>query len=205
MGFCGAHSVLLCWLGDGRKGGEVAFIANIAHAHSMASRSSASKSPPSVPTHARAATSAAERQAAARLSELLLQNIPGPLRVTVGSEAGESVDLSPSLLNVLEVAASIVATGADVTVLARNEEFTSQQAADFLNISRQYMVRLLERGDIASTKVGTHRRIRVADLANYRRRRDEGRAAALADMADQAQVAGGYDEPAAFGPRRRAK
>ena len=95
-------------------------------------------------------------------------------------------------------------TGADVTVLARNEELTSQQAADFLNVSRQYMVRLLERGDIASTKVGTHRRVRAEDLAHYRHRRDEGRAAALADMADQAQAAGGYDEPAAFGPRRKA-
>lgn len=104
----------------------------------------------------------------------------------------------------LETAASLVATGADVAVLARTEELTSQQAADFLNVSRQYMVRLLEGGDIASTRVGTHRRIRSDDLAQHRHRRDEGRAAALADMADQAQAAGGYDKLAAFGPRRRA-
>jgi len=102
----------------------------------------------------------------------------------------------------LEAAANMVATGADVTVLPSNEELTSQQAADFLNVSRQYLVRLLERGDIVSTKVGTHRRIRADDLAQYRLRRDEGRAKALAEMADQAQAAGGYDAPAAFGPRR---
>jgi len=42
------------------------------------------------------------------------------------------------------------------------------------------------------------------DVANYRRRRDEGRAAALADMTDQSRAMGGYDEPATFGPRRMA-
>jgi excisionase family DNA binding protein len=168
----------------------------------MASRSTASKSIPRGAAPAVVVTSTAEREAAARLSALLLQTSHRPLRVTVGSEVGESIDLSPSLLNVLETAANMVAIGADVTVLARNEELTSQQAADFLNMSRQYMVRLLERGDIASTKVGTHRRIRAEDLANYRQRRDKGRATALADMADQAQLAGGYDAPANFGPRR---
>ena len=94
------------------------------------------------------------------------------------------------------------AHGAGVAVLARTEVLTSQQAADLLNVSRQYMVRLLERGEIASTKVGSHRRVRAEDLAIYRRRRDSGRAGALADMADQAQAFGGYDGPAVFGPRR---
>ena len=189
--------------GGWEEGGEVAFIANIAHTASMASRQSVNKTLPSAPAHSVVAPSAAERQTAARLSAFLSQQSQGRLRVTVESDAGEAIDLSPSLVGVLEMAASLVATGADVTVLARNEELTSQQAADFLNVSRQYMVRLLERGDIASTRVGTHRRVRAEDVANYRRHRDKGRAAALAAMVDQAQAAGGYDEPAAFGPRRR--
>jgi excisionase family DNA binding protein len=143
-----------------------------------------------------------DRQAAARLSALLLGQGKGGAQVTVTNDAGDSVTLTPSLLDVLGAAADIAATGAGVTVLAREDELTSQQAADLLNVSRQYMVRLLERGDIASTKVGTHRRVRAADLAVYRRRRDEGREAALAEMADQAQAIGGYDAPATFGPRR---
>jgi excisionase family DNA binding protein len=149
-------------------------------------------------------TTAAERQMAADLSALLRRKSQARLHVTVKIGSGESVDLSPSLVSVLEAAAEMVATGAEVTVLARNEELTSQQAADFLNVSRQYMVRLLDRGDIASTKAGTHRRVRAEDVASYRRRRDEGRATALVAMADQAQAAGGYDEPVAFGPPRHA-
>jgi len=133
----------------------------------------------------------------------LLRQGGGRIRLTVRSETGESVELLPSLANVLETAAGMVAGGSGVAVLARNEELTSQQAADLLNVSRQYLVRLLERGDIASTKVGTHRRVRAEDLAIYRQRRDEGRNAALADMADQAQRSGGYDMAAKFGPRRR--
>jgi excisionase family DNA binding protein len=95
------------------------------------------------------------------------------------------------------------AAGDSVTVLARDEDLTSQQAADLLNVSRQYMVRLLERGDNPSTKVGTHRRVRAYDLAADRRCRDEQRDVSLADMADQAQALGGYDQPATFGPPRR--
>jgi excisionase family DNA binding protein len=164
----------------------------------MPSRQSASKSlsdasrPPEIE----------DRQTAARLSAFLLHQGVGRARFAVSTDSGESVDLSPSLLKVLETAAGMVATGAGVAVLARDEELTSQKAADLLNVSRQYMVRLLERGDIASTKVGTHRRVRAGDLAAYRRRRDEGRATALSAMADQAQATGGYDQPATFGPRR---
>ena len=96
----------------------------------------------------------------------------------------------------------MVADGSDITILGRDAELTSQQVADALNLSRQYVVRLLERGDIPSTKVGTHRRVRAADVALYRERRDKGRRAALAAITDQAELDGGYDTEATFGPRR---
>jgi excisionase family DNA binding protein len=171
----------------------------------MPNRRSAHKSlsSPFRPHDAVATTTAADRQAASRLSALLVGRGSGPVRFTLSNEAGESVDLSSPLLDVLQAAAGMVASGAGVALLAREEELTSQQAADVLNVSRQYMVRLLERGDLPSTKVGAHRRVRAGDLATYRERRDEGRRAALAAMADQAQASGGYDAPATPGPRRR--
>jgi excisionase family DNA binding protein len=137
------------------------------------------------------------------MSALLVGRGGDRVRFTLSSDAGDSVDLSPPLLNMLETAASMVASGTGVALLASDQELTSQQAADALNVSRQYMVRLLERGDLPSTKVGTHRRVRTEDLVAYRERRDVGRRAALATMADQAQANGGYDAPATPGPRRR--
>jgi excisionase family DNA binding protein len=103
---------------------------------------------------------------------------------------------------VLEKAAGMLAIGVEVSLLAADTALSSQQAADMLDVSRQYMVRLLDRGDLPSTKIGTHRRVKASDLAAYRQRRDEGRLAALDELASQAQASGGYDAPAQFGPRR---
>jgi excisionase family DNA binding protein len=142
----------------------------------------------------------ADRAVAARLSELLARRRSQGVSVT--SSDGQSVDLPPSLVAVLETAAGMLASGVEVSLLATDTVLSSQQAADILNVSRQYMVRLLDRGDLPSTKIGTHRRVKAADLAAYRQGRDEGRRAFLDELAAQAQASGGYDEPAQFGPRR---
>ena len=56
-----------------------------------------------------------------------------------------------------------------------------------LNVSRPHLVKLLEEGAIPFSKVGTHRRISLANLMDYKRQRDEEGAAALQELADQAQ------------------
>jgi len=144
-----------------------------------------------------------DRRTAARVSALLRRGLDARARISVSSEVGGQTDLPLALMRVLESAAAMVAAGTHVAVMPRDADLTSQQGADLLNVSRQYLVRLLDRGDIPSTKVGAHRRVRAADLALYRERRDAGRAAALAAMADQAQADGAYDAPAAFGPTRK--
>jgi len=116
---------------------------------------------------------------------------------------GAAVDLTPSMITVLEAAAGMVAGGAGVAVLATDGDLSSQQAADVLGVSRQYMVRLLDRGDIPSFKVGSHRRVNAEDLAAYRASRDRERRSALATLTSDAQAAGGYDAPVKFGPRRQ--
>jgi excisionase family DNA binding protein len=81
-----------------------------------------------------------------------------------------------------------LANGKAVTVLPIHAELTTQEAADLLNVSRPYVVQLVDQGKLACHKVGTHRRIPVTELVRYKQEDDERRKKALADMvaADQA-------------------
>jgi excisionase family DNA binding protein len=70
---------------------------------------------------------------------------------------------------------------------------TAYEAAALLNVSRPFLIRLLDEGIIPSTKIGTHRRVRLRDVLEYRRRRSEKNKRLLDEILSFAQQQCGYD------------
>ena len=107
---------------------------------------------------------------------------------------GAKAVLPPSVIELLEQVVEVLARGEAVTVVSVSQELTTQEAADMLNVSRQYLVRLATNGNIPCMKTGTHRRLLVKDVLSYKRRRDRGRARTLDKLEQLSQDFGGYDE-----------
>jgi len=80
-----------------------------------------------------------------------------------------------------------------IVMVPEDEAFTTQAAANYLGVSRQHLVDLLEQKEIPHHKVGTHRRVTFKDLLNYERKRDTTRREALDKLAAAAEDAGLYD------------
>lgn len=80
-----------------------------------------------------------------------------------------------------------------VVFVPEDEAFTTQAAANYLGMSRQHLVGLLERNEIPHHKVGTHRRVTFKDLLAYEKVRDKSRREALDRLARAVDVAGLYD------------
>jgi len=106
---------------------------------------------------------------------------------------GESIPLPESVFYVLERVAEVMARGDSITVVPVGREVTTQQAADLLNVSRQYLVRLLDEGRIPFRKTGKHRRLRIEDVLRFKEMRDKDRRAGLRELSRMTQEFGGYD------------
>ena len=72
-------------------------------------------------------------------------------------------------------------------------ELTTQRAAEFLNVSRPYLIRQLEAGAMKYRMVGTHRRIALSDLIEYKKKGDAERERALEELARMTQELGEGD------------
>jgi excisionase family DNA binding protein len=106
----------------------------------------------------------------------------------------ESIVIPESIFSVLERVAEVLARGDAITIVPVGKELTTQQAADLLNVSRQYLVRLLEANEIPFTKVGKHRRLRIEDVLAFRSKRDQERRAKLDELTRLSEDLGGYAE-----------
>ncbi|MGO1074180.1 helix-turn-helix domain-containing protein [Inquilinus sp. CA228] len=170
----------------------VAFIAFERHIADMTAsvRSSSGKEPPRSST----TISTPERTAAARIVSLL-SSAPAKGRglVEVVGAEGQRVEVPTALAEIMYRAAELIAEGHPVAVMSDEEILSTQEAADLLNMSRQYLVRLVDAGELPARKVGSHRRLRLVDVLTFKARRDAKRASALDRLAALSEDVGGYE------------
>lgn len=137
--------------------------------------------------------SADDAELAAEASRQLsrLKQEGAELRVQI--DGGETLRLPRSVSNLLYLLLAEMAQGNAVTLIPVHAELTTQEAADYLNVSRPYLIRLLEEGKVKFSKVGTHRRVKFSDLEAYRKGSEEERQRVMNELAAQAQDLGmGY-------------
>jgi len=125
------------------------------------------------------------REAVSKLKPLADAKVDVKLRVVESADIvvplpARAVEL---ILNLLETMAEQKA----VSFIPHKTELTTQQAADYLNVSRQFFVSILDKGEIAPRKVGTHRRVLMSDLLAYKERSEVARRQAIEDMVAEAQ------------------
>jgi len=110
-----------------------------------------------------------------------------------GEEGGDSIAVPAVALPMIRLILETMAKGRAVGLVAVPTELSTQQAADLLGVSRPYFIGILERGEIPFRLVGTHRRVRLDDFQDYRRRDEARRRELLGKLIDEAQELGmGY-------------
>jgi excisionase family DNA binding protein len=127
--------------------------------------------------------SALAADASRRLFRLIGANPRETCVVRFESAPDEPLVLPAAAVRLLGALLTELAKGNAVTLMPHHAELTTQEAADLLNVSRPFLVSLLESGQLPFHKVGTHRRVRFSDLMTYKRRRDAESEEALRELA----------------------
>lgn len=129
-----------------------------------------------------------ERKIAAESSRLLAAIIGSGkvARIRVVKDDQE-ITVPVSAMRMLVDILAHMAEGETMTLIPQNAELTTQQAADFLNVSRPYFVKCLEEGRLAFHKVGSHRRVYFRDLVAYKEQSMAETRKALDELSAQAQ------------------
>ena len=140
---------------------------------------------PHIPSEAEVSLS----QESSRILASHLQYSSSTQKLKILEEDGKEkmLEIPSSAYQLLIDILSQMAQGNAVTLIPIHAELTTQEAADLLNVSRPYLIKLLESKQIPFHKVGRHRRIRLEDLMSYKSQIDRDRMQALDELAAQAQ------------------
>ncbi len=126
------------------------------------------------------------RASGQRLAPLARLGRPLTLRVRDAGQ-DETIELPAGAVKLLMGVLEDMASGRAVTIVPQNAELTTQQAATFLNVSRPFLVELLENKKLPFRLVGTHRRVRFEDVLRFKENIDTERRKVLDQLAAEAQ------------------
>lgn len=136
------------------------------------------------PEHGKPISASVEQiRALKRLNEALFRAGSARLEFVPGDDLEEHrVELPEAAFELLRRGLPYLLQGVPLHITPENEVLSTTEAARHLNISRQYLARLLDEGKIPSHRAGTHRRIYFDDLMAYKRIRDAGREKKLVEL-----------------------
>ena len=126
------------------------------------------------------------RESGKRLQEQI-QKKGQEFKLVVNGQSLDEVVLPKSAIRILIAGLTEIGKGNGLQLVPQHTELSTQEAAEILNLSRPYVVRLLDDGKIPSHKVGTHRRVRIDDVLAYKKKSDADRLDALKNLVDEAQ------------------
>jgi len=129
-----------------------------------------------------------ETERAKNFSRILAKEFAPAESVTIQrDDVDESIEIPRQVFNVLMRVLAVMSEGKAFSLIPMDKELTTQQAADILNVSRPYLNKILDLGDIAHRKVGRNRRIKFSDLMEYKKSQEQKSRNALQELADQSQ------------------
>lgn len=103
------------------------------------------------------------------------------------------VSLPPSLYSALRDAVQILLRGDAVAISPLHRRLSTTEAGDLLGVSRQYLTRLIDRGEIPCDRTGRHRRLKLSDVIAFKQKRSASRRRVLDDLTADAAAAAAYD------------
>lgn len=124
----------------------------------------------------------------------LEKNQQGLFEAKLVGPDGEELTLPPSAYLAIKRAIHFMAQGCPISIVPYDHELTTQEAAELLNVSRPFLIKLLEEKELPFHKTGTHRRILFRDLMTYKRKRDATRREALRRLTTLSEEMGLYED-----------
>lgn len=135
-----------------------------------------------------------EVEVAKAAQRLIMESLDRPhapkISITSDDGSGPSIEVPPNVLRIIGQTLGLLARNQRVVLLPEKDEFSTVEAANFLNVSRPFVIKEIEAQRLKCRMVGSHRRILFADLFEYAKNMRESRQRALDKMAENAKELG---------------